>query len=518
MRRHLGVVHIGESGEAEPDYDSYYQSRGSRYRDYSEHDEEEEFDGDTGDDEDASFEAVSVDDTWQYVDEWRDTDDRAVEFGRIPVTEGELLPAGALDKEPADQNRLTEATGNEGATYERSYHRAALVVWPANRMADVLLEAGVVAALPHLRKLAAGGKSAHPEAMAVAQRIVEAWPTDARAARRPDRDATGIASPESSDRAKMLATLVKLNAPELLERFIGEVLTSTYDGSENAALFTCVKALGDKQAGVVLSALVEARMPHYPNECAELLLRLAKDPSPAIRRIAESAVAGLDGIGMSDSKPLEWWMGEDRRHKRPLAPEFVATLFSALQHFNESTLCDSAAARIASRPQVFNSTTLVVPGIERVCAEQDPLPSAVDRAIQHLWTSAAEFLLQRSEVPPQPPPDWRLAAKISCTCADCVELQVFARDPTERVHRFRVKKERRQHIHQAIDRYKLDMTHVTERVGSPQTLVCTKDRRTFKARMKEYQDEITAMGTLVKLARESALSKRMETAIQASLI
>lgn len=141
-------------------------------------------------------------------------------------------------------------------------------------------------------------------------------------------------------------------------------------------------------------------------------------------------------------------------------------------------------------------------------------------ALQGLWTSAAEYLLGRSEVPPQPPADWHLDATLSRTCADCGELQAFARDPWEIIRRFRVNKARRRHLHQVIGRYKLDMTHETERSGSPQTLVCTKDRRTFNARMKEYRDEIAAMRTLVELTHKAtaavALSKRMETAVQAS--
>jgi hypothetical protein len=66
-----------------------------------------------------------------------------------------------------------------------------------------------------------------------------------------------------------------------------------------------------------------------------------------------------------------------------------------------------------------------------------------------------------------------------------------------------------------INRHRLDMTHVTERAGSPQTLVCTKDRRTFNERMKQYQDEIVAMLRLVRLAPKAGgavLSKRMEVA------
>ena len=470
------------------------------------------------------FTAVTVDDTLQYLDEWRDKDDGVVEFGHIPLMEGELLPAGALDQEPPDDKRLTEASGNEGATYERSYRRVALALWPANRMIDVLLEGGVVATLPYLKRLAAGGKIARPEAIAAAQRIVEAW------TRRPDRYSFRNKSPGPSDRAKMIAALVELNAPALLEQFIREAVTSTYDGSENAALIASVRVLGDMRAAVVLSALVEVRMPHRPSECTELLLTLAEDPSPSLRQVAEAAVAGLDGIGMPESESLDselddifepWEEPEDRR-LRSLAPEFIANLFSGLQHFRDRKLCDVAAAKIASRPNVFHPVTLVVPAIERIRAEQDPMPPAVDRAIQYLWTSAAEFLLLGSEVPPQPPSDWRLHAEMSCTCADCRELQAFAGDPNASVHRFRVKKERRMHLHRVIDGQRLDMTHVTERLGSPQTLVCTKDRRTFKACMKEYQNEIAAMRKLVKLAHRSsaaaALAKRMEAAVKASTI
>jgi hypothetical protein len=78
-------------------------------------------------------------------------------------------------------------------------------------------------------------------------------------------------------------------------------------------------------------------------------------------------------------------------------------------------------------------------------------------------------------------------------------------------------KQRRSHLHGIIDRYRLDMTHVTERVGSPQTLVCTKDRRTFDRRMKQYRDEIAAMRTLVRLAPKAGtavLAERMKVAMK----
>ena len=191
---------------------------------------------------------------------------------------------------------------------------------------------------------------------------------------------------------------------------------------------------------------------------------------------------------------------EAEEDERPLSPQLLENLLCALQHFNSGVLCSAATEKIISRPEIFNPVTLAVPAIERICAARRQKIALLDAPIRHLWTSAAEFLLRRSETPPEPPSDWRMDVEIKCRCADCLELKAFARDEAARVHRFRVNKQRRSHLHGIIDRHRLDMTHVTERVGSPQTLVCIKDRRTFARRMKQYRDEIAAMRSLVRLA------------------
>ena len=67
-----------------------------------------------------------------YVDHWVDAQNRSVDFGKLPLNENEMLPAGALDDAAPDEQRLTEATGNEGASFERSYRRAASCLWPRN--------------------------------------------------------------------------------------------------------------------------------------------------------------------------------------------------------------------------------------------------------------------------------------------------------------------------------------------------------------------------------------------------
>lgn len=170
----------------------------------------------------------------------------------------------------------------------------------------------------------------------------------------------------------------------------------------------------------------------------------------------------------------------------------MASLLNVLGDLNASELRAVAADKFAAGPQVFNPVTVLVPALGSI--------HALDAANTRLWEHSAEFLLRRSGCPPEAPKDWRQQVKLSCACADCRELQKFALDPVEQSHRFRVRQDRRRHLHAMIDQYGLDMTHVTERKGSPQTLVCTKNRRRYQRRCDEYREDLGALRALVELA------------------
>src|SRR5260221_10539633 len=83
---------------------------------------------------------------------------------------------------------------------------------------------------------------------------------------------------------------------------------------------------------------------------------------------------------------------------------------------------------------------------------------------------------------PAAPKNARRAAKIDCTCDDCAELKRFLEDPSETVHRFRVRQDRRQHLADRIRSSHSDLDLVTDKRGSPQTLVCTKNWASFQKR------------------------------------
>lgn len=488
---HLSIVHIEETGPAEPEY----QPRRSRWsRRYDEDDDVEDVSG-------CAYEVIEVSEAFQYLDEWRDTSDCTVSYGRVPLEECELLPNGALDDEPADQDRLTEATGNEGATFERSYLRAALVLWPQTKFAEVLLQAGVGAALPYLRErvdqfAAAGNPATERESVRVlAEKIVHAWETSSRF---PDYRLHR----KEADRVEAIHLLSRIGEAALLSRFVRGVLSENYDGHENEALVASVSVMEPKDVGVAASELIEKNFPSLPAECIDLLARLEAESrlktaagEKALNQIAETVVDSLARLEPPAASDALW--NYHRQNRRYIDSACSAGLLNVLARLGITGLRAKANTAIIKKPGLFDPGTVIVPALEKV-ESSDFWPH-----YSTLWKHAAEFLLARSEQAPKAPTDWRQEVEIKCNCEDCKELQTFARSPVEQVHRFRVRQDRRQHLHSQINAHGLDMSHVTERKGSPQTLVCTKTRRKYQLQCQQHQNDIAALQALASLAKHS---------------
>jgi len=508
---HLGIVHIEESGAAEPYFHVDYRSV-RRHRRHYEEDAESS---------DTSFEVIEVYDRSRHIDQWIDTNDHAVEFGPLLIEEGEILPAGELDDEAPDQQRLTEASGNEGASFERSYHRAALVLWPQDRFVDVLLQVGPAAAVPYFKNRVQASNSpsaavADRQALhSIAQRIIAVWESNERRGHR--------GRGKDSDRTDMIALLGQLDDAPLLEKFIAGALTRDYDGSENKVIATHVLLLGPARTGQLLSHLAIQNTHSIPGACVDLLSRLTrklksrptKEWLAALREIASAIVGALPDLNKRkpDQPDGDWWRTQKAK---PVDGTTLADLLETLAVLNASTLRDTACKSMAANLKAFAPPKLIVPALQ-LLHERNGDAVQSDEGFLRLWSHSAEFLLARSEQPPESPKDWRQEAKITCRCGDCRELQAFVLDPGVQTLRFRVRKERRRHLHQQIDRHGMDMTHVTERVGSPQTLVCAKTRVTYERQWSQYKEDLASMAVLSPLIGEMdgdvrALRARLEGA------
>jgi hypothetical protein len=87
---------------------------------------------------------------------------------------------------------------------------------------------------------------------------------------------------------------------------------------------------------------------------------------------------------------------------------------------------------------------------------------------------------------PPPEQDWA-RTRVPCPCRDCEMLNSFITNPTQRVGRFPIGKSRRMHIHQQLDKAEETYTHITERIGSPQTLIVTKTRKKWESKVRAWE-------------------------------
>jgi predicted 2-oxoglutarate/Fe(II)-dependent dioxygenase YbiX len=170
-------------------------------------------------------ELVEVLDRWEHLTEWRRPGSDPVALGNIPIEDGEVSPPDALEEMEPDEEHFQEATGNEGASFERTYRRAALVLWPRGQRLAVINQAGPRATLPYLESLAArwideGAESNSAlwiEAHELSGHMLDTWPTehwygggDDQADDEGEEQDDTAADVERSGLARCLAALTKL--------------------------------------------------------------------------------------------------------------------------------------------------------------------------------------------------------------------------------------------------------------------------------------------------------------------
>ena len=89
---HLGIVHIEESGAADVFYEPYRGSR-SRWSRWDTYNDEDDENGDSDEGEQADddeFEIIEAFETSESIDNWVNTEDRLVDFGKLPLSKGNM--------------------------------------------------------------------------------------------------------------------------------------------------------------------------------------------------------------------------------------------------------------------------------------------------------------------------------------------------------------------------------------------------------------------------------------------
>jgi predicted 2-oxoglutarate/Fe(II)-dependent dioxygenase YbiX len=496
---YFSLLTLYESGEADfstMDYDPYRRRR-SYYWSYDEDDE-----GQDDDSDDSGVDMGEVYEEERSLEHWLDSRGRKQAFGKMHLEEGEILGLDTKD-EWSRRQEVHEATGNEGVSVERWYRQGVIVIWPPENYFGIWAREGQASALPALEKLAARAKKAAAleSCRSFAGEIIGRWiPKQSPTA------GTGSSS------ARMLVLLERIGTPELVQRFLHDVFPTDFDGSEGKALGGIGHQFGWKTLETPIREFLARQKPDdYRTQLGHIVSiceSLCCDP-PAFTKERRAVCASFaDELAQVlerwDVRPAKSWSHQG-------APEragVVASLVRIFAAISAQRHLDRFLERVLDDKRNYGLREVLIPDLNSIQKWLPDVPAAQSSFSRLLDHCLAELRAATAH-PIEPPQDWTRDAALGCKCEDCGALNRFLRDPTQRVGRFPLRKDRRQHLHQQIDRHQCDCTHVTDRYGSPQTLVCTKTQASFERRLKQFESDKKRLGELeaMKSAKRSAAVK-----------
>lgn len=469
---YLALLTIEESGSAEyAGYGSGWKRRGND-------------DGDDEEDEDE-YEVGEIIDDALFLSEWRRPDDQPAAFERFPFDEKELCPPDAFQEMEPDEQHFHEATGNEGATFERTYRRAGLVMWPRARRLAVLNHAGLRATLPYLEELtarweAAGAELDAPvwrEADELSGHMLATWPSW-RAA-------------EDTMVGRMLALQVRLkNAPRIDAFLAGRSAAGHYAGRDNEAIVGAVALLPGSRATEILSGIVQNNAAAHLMACTNLLLRCTEVPAGSAgdtSRICATLLELLPGDPQRPAAKPGHWISRE-----PVGPNFVVDLLTAASRI-DAGLAGRAVEHLLAWPKTYDPDSLLVPAALAFASRG---ADASGPAVERLRKAVLDHLRWRIDLALEPPADYARANPLTCPCKDCRDLGAFLLAPDEHTWRLKAIEMRRRHVEQSVKDTACDVDLSTVTRGSPYTLVAVKNQASYLRRARQRQQDLEHVAAL----------------------
>jgi predicted 2-oxoglutarate/Fe(II)-dependent dioxygenase YbiX len=470
---HLALVSVEESGSAE--YTGSYGRRRGRYWD--------------DEPEDEDFEIVEVNDRTEKISEWRRRDGKPSTLPTLPFSEYEFCPTAAYENIEPDDIEFQEATGNEGASFERSYQAAALVVWPKAFNVAIISQAELSATLPVLRDFCqrwedegqVQNTTLWQDAHTLAGYMLRDYFCE-------DVDMSYGYQSHRSDRG-FLECLFRLGDSQCINGYWqGIAGRGFYQKQDSATLVQTAALVPWPNVVSIVEQAFSLSAAKAQEACAALLVSLCvaqPNNAPDLNNAAQILLASLPGEPQRFPELRPW--------QRSIANgELVAdvlTSFSAIK----ASLAENALNYFLAWPAVYKMDDILVPVALTLTQAKAARNLSV---VARLRAAAITHINVRVAMELQPPADWRRDSQIACACQDCTALRLFLDNPSQSTWMLKAAEARRKHVEQTIQKHQSDVTSRTERIGSPHELVCTKNQASYQRRVEQREHDLRVLAIL----------------------
>lgn len=464
----LALVNIEETGSAD---EVYCRRRGYHHRDSGTED----------------FEIGEVFERRLALSDLRAPDDSRALIKSLPFIEDELCPLGVFDDAEPDEVEFFEATGNAGATFERSYRRAALVLWPSESRLDLMVAAGRDVSLSCLADLVQRWQRDAADEQVVSARWHQAHELACRIVRSWPEPPTWSGTRDAA--CRFLDAVRALEDREAILAFIaGVTVGGDYGQGDNAALVCALTLFPPLDAANAVRRIVTANAVRDPAACAELLRKMSEAvrtahgtaATDALRMAAEALVEALPG------PPAVTATGTSRQ-VRPM-PALVVDLLQTIFSLQAGDLGLRLVTHVLTQPAVFPLDEIVVPAALALVAGTE-----AQRAwppIRELMGACRNHLAQRIAEPLQAPTDFSRPSNVTCRCPHCIQLAHFLADAKRKQWVLKAAEAHRSHVEDSIRRDACDVDTETLRHTRPYELRCTKNQASYQRRVEQRKRDL----------------------------
>jgi predicted 2-oxoglutarate/Fe(II)-dependent dioxygenase YbiX len=465
----LALLTIEESGSAE-----------GVYYDYRRHGKNQD---------DVAFDVVEVIDDIREIKNWIHPEQGKIDYLlTLPFFEEELcLPERLLNIEP-DEQYFHEATGNEGASFERTYRRAALVLFPRTYYADVLMEGSNDKALSYLKyeieKWQISGAQLNTESWhflsSFASRVIDLWSSGYRI---------------ESVFNDLLNAIMTLQLPHLVQQAIEQIVVTekTYHIDMNKTMISALALLPTDVARSLIVKILEQASHGY------LLAHLN-----LIRLAFSDYIEGYEALFASVFKKLfEDMAFEIQRTTTISYAEKQQLDYKPIQSFDRGSIVDliyvfghldiavgeSMVQLLLAHPKRFPMYPLLMDAALFTVQTEN---SAVELS-RYFAQQCLVYLDACIAQPLDAPTDWTREVTFSCEKAyrehseDCAAFVTFLGDPSQQTWSFRAAEQRRKFLMELAYHSKSDVIMETIKKGSPHTLQFIKTQASYEKRVVERQ-------------------------------
>lgn len=419
---------------------------------------------------------------------WTSITGKKQTWSDLPLDVTSIISQTPIDDWKPTSEEYEGYTGNAGNTLDRWYHRTALVLWPKTQHYRVIAAAGYRKSIPLFKKLMATlarssrtrKEGLRADCVQFAQAIITQLPSRAH-------------DDEQALVQEFCDLLVILNDRSTFVALLSKGATCIRSQPLKSLILHGCSQFGIAAFAESLRALLTPPVNRYGRdtiplrhlEWLEAVCELPQTDSVSRKVVDTLCRLAVDWFCTTDPRS-HGYRHHNERGEQTTDEAGLPPLLRALLNSN----CQEPLKKVVQFVQTNRDQFTLEHG--QVPALQQVIPWSIRKSGQtppllNTWLAAVRRWLEAATVrKPEPPTDWSRPSPISCSCKYCTQLNVLLGDPTVEIGRIQANEETRDHLIDAIQRNRCDVTHTIDKLTRPFSLVLTKTQTSFDRALRRY--------------------------------